>query len=43
MYVNVSIKVLRLMFCGDLFVQAMGVGSSHVAKEAPVTLAKAKS
>jgi hypothetical protein len=31
------------MFSGDLFVQAIGVGSNHVAKEAPVTLAKAKS
>jgi hypothetical protein len=30
------------MFCGGLFVQAIGVGSNHVAK-APVTLAKAKS
>jgi hypothetical protein len=37
----VSIKVLRLMFCGGLFVQAIGVGSNHVAREAPVTLAKA--
>jgi hypothetical protein len=39
----VSIKVLIQMFCGGLFVQAIGVGSNHVAKEAPVTLAKAKS
>jgi hypothetical protein len=31
------------MFRGGLFVQAIGVGSNHVAKEAPVTLAKAKS
>jgi hypothetical protein len=31
------------MFCGGLFVQAMGVGSKHVAKEVPITLAKAKS
>jgi hypothetical protein len=31
------------MFCGGLFIQAIGVGSNHVAKEAPVTLAKAKS
>jgi hypothetical protein len=38
----VSIKVLRQMFCGGLFVQAIGVGSNHV-REAPVTLAKAKS
>jgi hypothetical protein len=39
----VSIKVLRLIFCGGLFVQAIGVGSNHVVREAPVTLAKAKS
>jgi hypothetical protein len=39
----VSIKVfLRLMFRGGLFVQAIGVGSNHVAKEVPVTLAKEK-
>jgi hypothetical protein len=31
------------MFCGGLFVQAIGVGSNHVVREAPVTLAKAKS
>jgi hypothetical protein len=31
------------MFRGGLFVQVIGVGSNHVAKEAPVTLAKAKS
>jgi hypothetical protein len=31
------------MFRGGLFVQAIGVGSNHIAKEAPVTLAKAKS
>jgi hypothetical protein len=31
------------MFCGGLFVQAIGVGSNHVAREASVTLAKAKS
>jgi hypothetical protein len=31
------------MFCGGLFVQAIGVGSNHIAKEVPVTLAKAKS
>jgi hypothetical protein len=31
------------MFCGGLFVQAIGVGNNHVAREAPVTLAKAKS
>jgi hypothetical protein len=43
MYVNVSIKVLRLMFCEGLFVQSIGLGSNHVAKEAPITLAKAKS
>jgi hypothetical protein len=30
------------MFRGGLFVQAVGVGSNHVAKEAPVTLAKTK-
>jgi hypothetical protein len=30
------------MFRGGLFV-AIGVGSNHVAKEAPVTLDKAKS
>jgi hypothetical protein len=30
------------MFHGGLFVQAIGVGSNHVAEEAPVTLAKAK-
>jgi hypothetical protein len=30
------------MFRGGLFVQAIGVGSNHVAKEAPVTLAKAR-
>jgi hypothetical protein len=29
------------MFRGGLFVQAIGVGSNHVAKEAPVTLDKA--
>jgi hypothetical protein len=39
----VPIKVLRLMFRGGLFVQAIGVGSNHVAKKVPVTLAKAKS
>jgi hypothetical protein len=39
----VSINVLRLMFRGGLFVQAIGVGNNHVVKEAPVTLAKAKS
>jgi hypothetical protein len=31
------------MFHGGLFVQAIGVGSNHVVKELPVTLAKAKS
>jgi hypothetical protein len=31
------------MFRGGLFVQAIGLGSKHVAKEAPVTLAKEKS
>jgi hypothetical protein len=31
------------MFRGGLFVQAIGVGSNHVAQEVPVTLAKAKS
>jgi hypothetical protein len=31
------------MFRGGLFVQAIGVGSNHVAKEALVTFAKAKS
>jgi hypothetical protein len=31
------------MFRGGLFVQAIGVESNHVAKKAPVTLAKAKS
>jgi hypothetical protein len=31
------------MFCGGLFIQAIGIGRNHVAKEAPVTLAKAKS
>jgi hypothetical protein len=31
------------MFCGGLFVQAIGVGSNHVVTEEPVTLAKAKS
>jgi hypothetical protein len=31
------------MFCGGLFIQAIGVVSNHVAKEVPVTLAKAKS
>jgi fucose permease len=30
------------MFCGGLFVQAIGVGSNHVAKEVPITLAKEK-
>jgi hypothetical protein len=40
---NVSITVLRLMFCGGLFVQAIRVGSNHVVREALVTLAKAKS
>jgi hypothetical protein len=39
----VSIKVLRLMLRGGLFVQAIGVGSNHVAKNVPVTLAKEKS
>jgi hypothetical protein len=39
----VSINVLRIMFCGGLFVQAIGVGSNHVEREVPVTLAKAKS
>jgi hypothetical protein len=39
----VSFKVLRLIFCGGLFAQAIGVGSNHVVREAPVTLAKAKS
>jgi hypothetical protein len=43
MYVNVSIKVLRLMFRGGLFVQAIGVGNNHVAEEVLVTLDKAKS
>jgi hypothetical protein len=43
MYVNVSIKVLKLMFHRGLFVQAIGVGCNHVAKEVPVTLAKATS
>jgi hypothetical protein len=33
----------RLMFCGGLFVRAIGVGSNHVVREAPVTLAKEKS
>jgi hypothetical protein len=27
------------MFCGGLFIQAIGVGSNYVVKEAPVTLA----
>jgi hypothetical protein len=27
----VSIKILRLMFCGDLFDQAIGIGSNHDA------------
>jgi hypothetical protein len=31
------------MFCGGLFVQAIGIGSNHVVRETPVTLAKAKS
>jgi hypothetical protein len=31
------------MFCGRLFVQAIGVGSNHVVREAPITLAKEKS
>jgi hypothetical protein len=31
------------MFCGGLFVQEIGVGGNHVAREAPVTWAKAKS
>jgi hypothetical protein len=31
------------MFFGGLFVQAIGVGSNHVVREAPVTLAKEKS
>jgi hypothetical protein len=31
------------MFGGGLFVQTIGVGSNHVAKEVPATLAKAKS
>jgi hypothetical protein len=31
------------MFHGGLFVQAIGIGSNHVAEEVPVTLAKAKS
>jgi hypothetical protein len=31
------------MFCGGLFVQEIGVGRNHVVREAPVTLAKAKS
>jgi hypothetical protein len=31
------------MFCGGLFVQAIGVGGNHVVREAPVTLAKEKS
>jgi hypothetical protein len=30
------------MFRGGLFVQAIGVGSNHIAKEVPVTLTKAK-
>jgi hypothetical protein len=30
------------MFRGGLFVETIGVGSNHVAKEVPVTLAKAK-
>jgi hypothetical protein len=29
------------MFRGGLFVQAIGVGSNHIAKEVPVTLDKA--
>jgi hypothetical protein len=28
-----SIKILRLMFYGDLFVQAIGIGSNHDAPE----------
>jgi hypothetical protein len=39
----VSIKVLRLIFREGLFVQAIGVGSNHVAKKVPITLAKEKS
>jgi hypothetical protein len=39
---GMSIKVLRLMFCGGLFVQAIGVGSNHVVEGVLVTLAKAK-
>jgi hypothetical protein len=31
------------MFHGGLFLQAIGVGSNHVAKEVLVALAKAKS
>jgi hypothetical protein len=31
------------MFCGGLFVQAIGVGSNHVVRETPAALAKAKS
>jgi hypothetical protein len=31
------------MFHGGLFVQAIGVGSNHVAKEVSVTFAKEKS
>jgi hypothetical protein len=31
------------MFRGDLFAQAIGVGSNHVAKEVSVTWAKEKS
>jgi hypothetical protein len=30
------------MFRGGLFVQAIGVGSHHIAEEVPITLAKAK-
>jgi hypothetical protein len=30
------------MFRGGLFVQAIGVGSNHIAEEVPITLAKAK-
>jgi hypothetical protein len=38
-----QLKFLRLMFRGGLFVQVIGFGSNQVAKEVPVTLAKAKS
>jgi hypothetical protein len=41
-YVNVSIKVFKTNVSWR-FVQAIGVGSNHVVKEVPVTLAEAKS